>query len=125
MNTNNFTDIPSTNITFDVNNEYYTASHYLESIISDKIFNSTLSLMKEDIDNYNSSIQNLNIIWFIVYMIASLVIYFLIWRPNEVNLAKDFTKTKLLILLIPTNIIMKRYKILDILKKENLISIKK
>lgn len=84
-----------------------------------------MTLMKEDIDSNNNYIKNFNIIWFIANIIVSMIIYFLFWRKNEINLANDFTKTKLLILLIPTNIIMRRYKILDILKKENLVSMKK
>jgi hypothetical protein len=110
---------------FNSNNEYFVAMHFLDNIILDSMFNATSVLMIDDITNSNSLIIDFNIIWFIIYTVITICIYFFIWRPLEITLANDFTKTKLLILLIPTSIIMKRYKILDILKKENLVSMKK
>ena len=83
------------------------------------------SLMVGDIQTQNNFIQAFNWAWFFIYIFIVILSYFFIWRPIEIQLAQDFTRTKLLILLIPTKIIMKRFKILDILKKENLVSIKK
>jgi len=78
-----------------------------------------------DIKTQNNFIYNFNVIWFAVYTTMLLLVYFLIWRPIEYTLAKDYTRTKLVVLLIPTKIIMKNNKIKDFLIKENLVSIKK
>jgi hypothetical protein len=78
-----------------------------------------------DIISQNNFIWNFNVIWFVIYTTLIILTYFLIWRPIEYKLAKDYTRTKLVVLLIPTKIIMKNNKIKDFLIKENLVSIKK
>ncbi len=78
-----------------------------------------------DIVSQNTFIWNFNVIWFVIYTTLIILTYFLIWRPIEYRLAKDYTRTKLVVLLIPTKIIMKNNKIKDFLIKENLVSIKK
>lgn len=122
-NTNSFTK--KVTEAYDTNNEYFIAVHFLDNIILDSMFNATSVLMLNDIIQSNTMVSNFNIVWFIIYTVFTICIYIFVWRPIELTIANDFTKTKLLILLIPTNIIMKRYKILDILKKENLVSMKK
>ena len=97
--------------------------------ISDNILNTFMFLVCEylydDIKKENNFIWNFTVIWFSLYTTIILVIYFIIWRPIEFRLAKDYTRTKLVVLLIPTKIIMKNPKIKDFLIKENLVSIKK
>ena len=87
------------------------------SLLSTNLYN--------DIKIQNNFIWNFTVIWFSIYTSLIILIYFLIWRPIEFKLAKDYTRTKLVVLLIPTKIIMKNTKIKDFLIKENLVSIKK
>ena len=108
-----------------LNLPYFSKIHYLDNIVVDKIIEVTKKILFEDISITHRDFSNFNLVLFISYTLIALVIYLLIWKPLEIKISKDFTKTKLLILLIPTKLIMKRPKLLDVLKKENLVSIKK
>ena len=87
------------------------------------MYNLTSNLYN-DIKIQNNFIWNFTIIWFVIYNFLILLFYIVIWRPIEFQLAKDYTRTKLVVLLIPTKIIMKNMKIKDFLVKENLAALK-
>lgn len=64
----------------------------------------------------------LNVI-FISFMVITLFLFLFIWLPTEKNIIIENSKIKKLVLLLPTKIIKRKPKILDMLKEEGYVSI--
>lgn len=107
------------------NSQQFIINQYLDAVLVDRIYHKFKENLKLDIDDSIAYLAEFNIVWFVSFVILVSLLYLFAWKPVEAKLSKDYIKTKLLILLIPTKMIMKRSKLLDILKRENLVSIKK
>lgn len=107
-----------------LNSPYYTNIFILNSLILKNILYNNKIYLAKDFNHQLEYISQINNLLVTTFLLLSISLYLLIWLPFEKNLFNDFEKTEMLVLLIPTDLILRKTNLLELLNKESLLSIK-
>lgn len=88
-----------------LNSKDYKDFERIANEMSEQAFLFLIDQLLTSINSYSSSEVSRRIILFIIYLIAIVLSYVIIWRRFVINLSKDIWQTKCMLTLIPVEII--------------------